>query len=376
MIVIFYGTSAELIKLLGVTRGVPRDQQLLICTAQQKAQIEQFHTQSGINPDIYLARGWRGRDVLNMLEMLGFMIKVHGNFIKHYQHIKRSYKKSNILNNNKTIAIVHGDTLTTVVGAYFGLLLGLRVSHIEAGMRSGKLFQPFPEEIDRKIVAKLARVHFAPNNIAVSNLHKEHARGDIIDTKYNTAKDAVELADKFTSDLLLRLKLPKHFGLISIHRTELLERKKELSDFLNVVNRYADKSHQIVFLDHATTKEKIKVYGLDDLLEKEGIARIPKLAFMDFIQVVKKADFILTDSGGLQQDAYFLGTPTLIHRSVTETNEGIGANIVLSELKLEILEDFLKNQTKKVKNKKIGDKTSPSKLIIEYLSNKGYLVSS
>jgi UDP-N-acetylglucosamine 2-epimerase (non-hydrolysing) len=373
LVVVFYGTSAELIKLLGIVKGTDRDNLLLICTAQQKEQIEQFHTQSGIYPDMYLAQGWRGHDVLNMAEMLGFMIKLHLNFIKKYRSIMNTYKASDKKRKTKSIAVVHGDTLTTVVGAYFGRLLGLKVAHIEAGLRSGKAFHPFPEEIDRRIVTKIARVHFAPNQHAIDNLNAAHAKGDIIDTKYNTSKDAIEIAAEHKSKLVKGLNLPKHYGLISIHRTELLERKKELEDFIKAISAFVSNDGKMVFLDHSTTKDKLRVLGFDHYLKKEGMIRIPKLAYMDFIQVAKHADYILTDSGGLQEDAYFLGKPTMIHRLATERNEGLGQNVELSYLDIGTVERFLHDSDKLNQSEKVTDKTSPSKIVIDYFMREGYI---
>lgn len=373
MLVIFYGTSAELIKLIGVVKGADRKDQFLICTAQQRQQLDQFHKQSDIHPDLYLAHGWRGNDVLNMRQMLGFMIKVHLNFIKNYYKIRKTFRTYDKKNQTRSTAIVHGDTLTTVVGSYFGRLLGLPVSHIEAGLRSGKVFHPFPEEIDRRIVSRIARIHFAPNEAAIENLKRENTKGDIVNTKYNTSKDALSIADTFNSKVIAKLNLPNRFGLVSIHRTELLERKKELEEFLSVINKSAKVEQPLVFLDHSTTKEKIKAVGFNHYLEKPGIYRIPKLAYMDFIQVVKKADYILTDSGGLQEDAYFLGVPTIIHRLATERNEGLGQNVELSYLKKELLEDFINRQKNDTKITRLTDTTSPSAIVIEYLKEKSYI---
>lgn len=373
MIVLFYGTSAELIKCLGVINGVRRDQLLLVCTAQQKSQIEQFHHQSGIEPDIYLAMGWRGRDVHSILEMLGFMIKVHFNFFVKYIRIKKIIKDSNSKNDTKSLGVVHGDTLTTVVGAYFTKLLGLKLAHIEAGLRSGKVMHPFPEEIDRRIVSKLANIHFAPNQNAVDNLVKENTKGEIIDTKYNTSKDAIEVAMKYSSKIVKSLNLPKSYGLVSIHRTELLERKNDLQSFLEVISKFASKNRNIVFIDHATTREKIRSLNFDKYLLSEGILRIPKLAYMDFIQVAKMSDYILTDSGGLQEDAYFMGVPTMIHRITTERNEGLGVNIELSGLDISKVEKFL-SSNKAIRLETFSDSFSPSGFIINYLLDNKYII--
>lgn len=374
MVVIFYGTSAELIKLLGVVKGTSREDLFLICTAQQREQLDQFHIQSEVTPDLYLADGWRGRDVLNMLEMLGFMIKVHFNFVRFYHKIRRTFKHYDKQNQTKSLLVVHGDTLTTLVGAYMGRLLGLPVAHIEAGLRSGRLLHPFPEEIDRRIVSRIARIHFAPNEDAVGNLMREKIKGDIVDTKYNTSKDAMRLADGFHSEVVANLVMPEKYGLISIHRTELLERKKELEDFLRVISETVSPDMPMVFLDHSTTKEKLRVLKLDHYLDRPGVRRIPKLAYMDFIQVVKRADYIVTDSGGLQEDAFFLGVPTIIHRLTTERNEGLGKNVELSYLEIGKLQEFLVRQRGDAEIKRLDTNVSPSKIIIDYFRYNKFIV--
>ncbi len=374
MVVIFYGTSAELIKLLGIINNSPRDQLLLVCTAQQRKQIEQFHEQSNIFPDMYLAQGWRGHDVLNILQMLGFMIKVHANYIRKYRSIRKAYRSSDAKHGTISTAMVHGDTLTTVVGVYFGLLLGLRVTHIEAGLRSGHIFHPFPEEIDRRIVSRFARIHFAPNKDAVANLTAENTKGEIINTKYNTCKDAIEIASTMKSELVQSLCLPKKYGLISIHRTELLERKKELEEFLRIISKHLSGKNKMVFLDHSTTKEKLRVLHFDHYLKNENLIRIPKLAYFDFIQVAKGAKYILTDSGGLQEDAYFLGVPTLIHRLATERSEGLGLNVELSYLSSEKLEEFINQNThNNTPPVVLRDTVSPSKIVVKWLKQHNYL---
>lgn len=374
MIVIFYGTSAELIKLLGTVQGVPRDQQLLICTAQQREQITHFHEQTNIEPDIYLSQGWRGKDVVNIKQMLGMMLKAHGSFAKQFSNIKKRIKATDKKYGTKSVGIVHGDTLTTVVGAYLSRFLGLPVAHVEAGLRSGHLMHPFPEEIDRRIVAKIARIHFSPTQKAMDDLKREHTKGDIIDTKFNTSKDALDQSEKFLSKDFKKLKLPKHYALVSIHRTELLERKQLLEEFLSAMHDYAKTSGKpIVFVDHSTTKEKLKVLGLDHYIDLKNITRIPKQPYFDFMQIVKNSDFILTDSGGLQEDAFFVGIPTMIHRLTTERQEGLGSNVQLSHLDIKIVEQFLKNPPEKSKFQGARRNVSPSKIVVDYLEKHNFI---
>ena len=373
MIVIFYGTGAELIKMYGIIKMVPRDESLLICTAQQYAGLQKLHKQLDIYPDFYLAHGWRKKDVANMKQMLGLMLRAHGSFAKQFSQIRSILKKHSKETGAKNIAIVHGDTLTTVVGSYLAKFLNLPLAHVEAGLRSGSWKSPFPEELDRRIATKIARIHFAPNELAEKNLQKEHAKGVIINTHYNTAKDAIEQSDRFVSSAYTDLKLPKKYCLVLLHRTELIENKTDFEAILQVIHDYAKDGHNVVFTMHTTTRERIRSHGLDGLLKSKTISIIDKQAYFDFMAIVKHADCIITDGGGLQEDSYFLGVPVVIHRARTERQEGIGFNAVLSKMNIEVVKDFLYNHTKKSELNKLQDKTSPSAVVVSYLRNNHFL---
>lgn len=362
--------------MLGIVKGVPRTEQLLICNSQQHSGLQRVHEQLGIEPDIYLSRGWRGKDVANMKQMLGMMLGSHTQFAKKFRTIKKQIKEHDKNSGTKSVAVVHGDTLTTVVGCYLGKFLGLPVAHVEAGLRSGHWKSPFPEEIDRRIAAKFARIHFPPNDEAEANLRREKVKGEIVNTTYNTAKDAIEKSDKFISEELRKLNLPKHYCLVLLHRTELLESKTDLKAILEVLNKHASKATPVVFTEHTTTKEKIKSYGFESYFNKEGFITIPKQPYFDFMAIVKNSDYIVTDGGGLQEDAFFLGIPTMVHRQRTERSEGLGLNADISRMDVSKVSSFLRNHKNKKEFSKMIDKTSPSQTVIEYFINKNYIRKS
>lgn len=371
MIVIFYGTSAELIKMLGVTKHIPRSEQFLICTAQHREGLEKLHPQLGIEPDMYLAEGWKGKDVANIKQMLGLMLKAHGKFAARFLSIKKHIRQHDKKHGTKSVAIVHGDTLTTVVGSYLGRFLGLPVAHVEAGLRSGTWKNPFPEELDRRIAAKFARIHFAPNDTAEGNLRREKVRGKIVNTQFNTAKDAIEMSSQFVSEEFKRLNLPKNYCLILLHRTELLENKSDLEAVLKVIHAHASPKTPVIFTEHTTTKAKIHTYGFDHYLEKPGLIVIPKQPYFDFMAIVSRADYIVTDGGGLQEDAYFFGIPTMVHRQTTEREEGIGHNADISHMDTKKVAEFLKNHKDKKEFAMLRHDVSPSMVVVDYfLSNK------
>lgn len=373
MVITFYGTSAELIKMYGIIKGIPRDQQLLICTAQQYAGLQKVHQQLDIHPDVYLARGWRNKDVANMKQMFGLMLHAHGSFIKQFLTIKKLIKENNKKHGTASVVLVHGDTLTTIVGAYMGRALHLPVAHVEAGLRSGSWKNPFPEELDRRAVAKIARIHFAPNDLAEQNLKTEKTKGDILNTTYNTAKNAIEQSDKFVSEDYTKLNLPKHYGIILLHRTELIENKDSFETILKTLNNHAANGNQLVFTMHTTTAEKIKSYGFDKYFTHKNIRTIPKQPYFDFMAIVKAADYAVTDGGGLQEDAYFLGIPVVVHRERTERQEGIGINATLSRLDIAVVRDFLDHHVNKADLKKLTNATDPSKIVIDYLQNNHFV---
>lgn len=373
MIVIFYGTSAELIKMLGITKHVPRSEQFLICTAQHREGLAKLHPQLGIEPDLYLTHGWRGKDVATMKQMLGSMLKAHGTFAAKFWSIKKKIRQHDKAHGTKSIALVHGDTLTTVVGSYLGPILGLKVAHVEAGLRSGTWKNPFPEELDRRIAAKFARVHFAPNDTAEANLRREKVRGKIINTQFNTAKDAIEMSQQFVSEEFAKLKLPKHYCLVLLHRTELLESKSDLEAILKVINHHASPETPVVFTEHTTTKEKIHTNGFDHYLKKDGLIVIPKQPYFDFMAIVSNADYIVTDGGGLQEDAYFFGIPTIVHRQTTEREEGIGHNAELSHMDTGKVAAFLENHPDKSEFAKLRHNVSPSIIVVDWLLEHKYI---
>lgn len=373
MVVIFYGTSAELIKMLGIVRNIPRSEQLLICTAQHGKGLKTLHPQLGVEPDLYLAQGWKGNDVANMKQMLGLMFTAHSKYITQFRQLKKRIKAHDHAHGTKTIALVHGDTLTTVVGAYLGRFLGLPIAHIEAGLRSGSWKSPFPEEIDRRIVAKWARLHYAPNDTAQENLEREQVKGEIINTHFNTAKDSIEMSDQFVSEAYKKLTLPKHFCLVLLHRTELLENKHDLEAILKVLHKHASPKTPVVFTEHSTTKAKIEEYGLQHYFDKEGMQILPKQPYFDYMAIVKRADYVVTDGGGLQEDCYFLGIPLMVHRQTTEREEGLGINADISRMDVQKVADFLENHKDKKAFSQLKDAVSPSKLVIADLKKRGFI---
>lgn len=373
MIVIVYGTTGELIKLISLVKEIPEHQQLRINTNQQPGQLSQLMDDAKLPaPHYTLTNGRKGHDLEKKTDIILWGLRLTGTTMKDFLKIKKELKKTP----GKHAVMVHGDTVTTVYGAVLAKLLGLPIVHVEAGMRSHDWRNPFPEEIDRRIVGKLAQYHFSPGDTPTNDLKKENAKGEIIDTRRNTVLDSLRYAQRApaTGKGFGKLDMKKPYVVISIHRNELMANPKALKELLESIRDHAKSDNlQMVFLDHPITKERITQLGYDTILEGKNIIRLPKLSYYKFIQLASKCKYTITDSGGLQEESAFLGIPCLIHRMATEREEGLGKTAELSLYDKKKVEDFL-NNTDRYVGEKEGDSIQPTKIIIDKLVEDGFIV--
>ncbi|MEI7674432.1 MAG: UDP-N-acetylglucosamine 2-epimerase [bacterium] len=365
MVFIIYGTTGELIKLLPLISELGKKQCYTIAFVQQQEQLEKFFAAypNIPKPDLWLVKGHKGEDLSLMRHLPAWL---YGSLRGFY-----SYKNNLIArSSNKSIVLVHGDTVTTVFGIYVAKKLKLKLGHIEAGLRSFNIMNPFPEELDRRIVSRFADVNFAPGDVPVKNLRKSKVKGVVIDTGLNTVYDSIKYAHKFKPAITIG-RLPKKYGIISIHRNELLANKKVLIKTIKTLAEYS-KNMPMLFLQHPVTLARIKSLGISNLIEDNFIC-LPKLDYFSFIKLLDGAAFSVTDSGGLQEESAYLNKPCLVHRKATERNEGIKEGIVLlSNYDDKILRKFLDSpEAYRTKKDFIG--ASPTQIIKNYLIKNKYL---
>ena len=337
MIAVVLGTTGELIKVAPLLRKLEErgERALVLCTGQQAEQLPEFFDDLSLpHPDLWLARGHRGADLGQKSDVPMWLGQVVRTFVRHRGEIKRR------LGPDPTV-VVHGDTMTTVIGAVLGRAIGARVAHLEAGLRSGDWRNPFPEEINRRVAAKLATLHLAPGPEPVAALRREGAPGEIVDTVENTIFDALGLAA--SAPLPDWLELPQEpFGLVSIHRFELIERREAFREVLEILREHA-RTTPLLFVDHSVTAAAIAEHGLDDCFD-DRFRRIPRLRYTPFISLLRRASYLVTDSGGSQEECAFLGIPCLVHRVVTERSAGLdGGPVVLTGGDLDVLREFLRD---------------------------------
>lgn len=362
LIAVVYGTTGELIKLLPV---LDRFRQRGICylsvtTAQQVEQIPNLLKSFDLpRPDIWLAHGARGHDLRTNGDVPGWMFAVVSKFVS----AAGGLKKKLVAGPGQPLVLVHGDTMTTVLGSAMGRVMRVPVAHIEAGMRSHDLRQPFPEELNRRVTSKIANIHYAPGAYAAANLRG----GVIIDTGSNTIRDSLQMI-RDTGPLPFSAP-DGPFGLVSLHRFELLNNRPLLTATMQALADNADR-HVMLFIDHPVTAAALSKYGLDRFFDR-GLRRIPRLLFSQFIELERRSAFVVTDSGGSQEETYYMDVPCLIHRGKTEHPEGIGENVVVANYNIEVLDDFLRDPSR-FRRKNPLPAHSPSDVIVDDLVARGF----
>lgn len=316
-----------------------------------------------------------------------------GNIIKgleaEFGFMKDNRFGSNGAASKPELVFVYGDTNSTLAGAIAASLNNIPVAHVEAGVRS--FDRRMPEERNRILTDHLSDLLFAPTSTAVMNLQDEHAKGKIINSG-DVSVEIIHEAWKFSKDstILKELSLePKNFILFTMHRAESvdshlnletlveafheMEKQQYLLDSLSHVNsarKYKVRPHhlQIVFPIHPRTERMLKLYGLyQELADLKNVKLIKPLGYIDFLRLVKESYKVVTDSGGLQKEAYLCGVPCVTIRKSTEWVETLkgGWNTLCPFTKHEIVNLVLqRNQfLKKNYSKYVFGSGNASKII-------------
>lgn len=255
--------------------------------------------------------------------------------------------------------------MTTVLGATMGRALRVPVAHIEAGLRSFHLRHPFPEELNRRTASRLARIHYAPGPWAASNLFS----ADVVDTGSNTIRDSIALVGEQDVE---PTGLPEAFGVVSLHRFELLSSRQALRATIEVLAESARRT-PLLFVDHPVTAAALERFRLESFFDGSSFRRVPRLPFFDFIRVERRSAFVVTDSGGSQEECFYLDRPCLVHRARSERQEGLGENVVLSGMSTEVLRTFLAAPDVHRRTSVIPE-TSPSGVIVDDLERRSIAV--
>lgn len=262
--------------------------------------------------------------------------------------------------------VVHGDTVSTFMGARIGRKLGCIVCHVEAGLRSHHLLNPFPEEIDRLLTSRIARVHFAPGDKPMQNLRK--AKGDVINTKYNTISDSLEYSKNIpvATEGLESILLQDYFVFV-MHRQENLANKEFVKRVIGQIKEIAARRKCVLILHKITETVFWKLRILPELKSNENFVLLPRVDYFDFMKLLDGAKYVITDGGSNQEELYHMGKPCLIMRKATERSEGISKNAILYDGDTKCISAFA-DEFSKYAIQSGEQKESPSMIISNYLS--------
>lgn len=231
------------------------------------------------------------------------------------------------------IIIVQGDTTTAFIGALAGYYYKIKVAHIEAGLRTADKYSPFPEEINRRLISQLSDYHFTPTINATDNLHKEGFKKSVYNVG-NTVIDALQLGLKIIKDSNInyenyfeKINFNKKIILVTGHRRENFG--EPIKNICDAIIEIAKLFPEIEIIYPVHPNPNVKNIVEKKLNKIKNIHLLPPLEYPKLIWLMEKSYFIITDSGGIQEEAPFLNKPILITREKTERPEGVKAGTAI-----------------------------------------------
>ncbi|MGL5057303.1 MAG: non-hydrolyzing UDP-N-acetylglucosamine 2-epimerase [Fusobacteriaceae bacterium] len=309
---LIFGTRPEAIKMAPVYHELKKSSidVKVISTGQHKEMLYQVLDLFGIKPDYELNIMKEGQGLSELTSRL----------IKKVEEVVKLEKLDFIL--------VQGDTTSAFVGALVGFYNKIPVGHIEAGLRTGDIYSPFPEEANRKLIGNIAKVHFAPTDVNVNNLLAEGYNKDNILKVGNTVIDALYwVKENKSTDLnSIRKKYElenKKYILMTMHRRE--NWGEPMRDVLRGVRKYLEENIELYLVFPMHMNPLVRQVIREELEGFERKILIDPLEYLEFISIMDGAYYIMTDSGGVQEEAPSLGKPTLVLRDTTERPEAIKA---------------------------------------------------
>ena len=313
-IIFVFGTRPEIIKLAPVIlelKKYPEDYKVLLCnTEQQKELSNQTLKYFGLKADINL----------NAMSENQTLAGVQAKITESLEKVYTKYSPD--------ATIVQGDTMTVLCGALVSYYHRVPVFYVEAGLRSYNIFEPFPEEIMRQMASRVTTLHFAPTKNAKKALVKENIKDNIsvvgntvIDALFCLSDKILENAKKYFDEKSIIIN--DKIVLITVHRRE--NHGERLDSIIQAISTLAQKytDHTFILPVHPNPNVKIKIW--ENLRKYQNIQLLEPLDYPNLVYLMKHAKLILTDSGGIQEEAPTFKCPTLVMRYETERKEGIKA---------------------------------------------------
>ena len=304
-----FGTRPEAIKMAPLVKELESRKEIesIVCvTAQHREMLDQVLSVFDIKPNYDL----------NIMKVGQTLSEITSRVLLGLEEIIKKEKPN--------IILVHGDTTTTFAGALAAFYNNVDIGHVEAGLRTWNKYSPFPEEMNRQMVDRMTDMIFAPTEVSKNNLLKEDIPKSKIYITGNTAIDAMEYTvnNDYKNELFDWLEDSK-FILLTAHRRENLG--DPMYNIFRAVNRIVEENCDVKVIYPIHMNPKIREIANEIIGNNDRIKIIEPLEVIDFHNFINRSYLILTDSGGIQEEAPSLGKPVLVLRDTTERPEGIEA---------------------------------------------------
>ncbi|QHE78401.1 UDP-N-acetylglucosamine 2-epimerase (non-hydrolyzing) [Hydrogenophaga sp. PBL-H3] len=321
---VVFGTRPEAIKMAPLVKGLQGragDIETVVCvTAQHREMLDQVLKLFEIVPEHDLNIMKPGQDLFDITSNILLGLK-------------------GVLEQEKPdLVLVHGDTTTTLATSLAAYYARVPVGHVEAGLRTGNKHSPFPEEMNRKLTGAIADIHFAPTAASRDNLLREGISADAIHVTGNTVIDALlAVVDKLRNDAALKAELAQRFAYLNPQRRLILvtgHRRENFGEgFQHICEALADiaAEHDDVEILYPVHLNPNVRQPVKDILAARGLANvhlIEPVDYLPFLYLMDRSCIIVTDSGGIQEEAPSLGKPVLVMRDTTERPEAVEAGTV------------------------------------------------
>jgi UDP-N-acetylglucosamine 2-epimerase (non-hydrolysing) len=360
MIHVFLGTKAQYIKTAPLLRLLDAREvpYRLIDSGQHGAWTVGLRDQLGVrDPDVVVGGD---QDVTTIPQAVLWSATLA------LRTVSGRWVRDEVFGGHGGVCVVHGDTPSTLLSALMAKRAGLKVAHLEAGLRSGHLLHPFPEELIRVVVMRFADLLFAPDAAAIANLRRMRVRGRVVPLPGNTVAEAL------AHDLATGDEPAEGDGaetgrvVVTMHRVENLNRRERVDRLVRICLRIAV-DRPVTFVVHGPTIETLRRRGLDTRLRDAGVEVVDLLPHARFVAALRQAPFVITDGGSIQEECALLGVPTLLWRAATERPDGIGRNVVVSGYDRTRVDDFLADpQAWRYSPAAVADQ-QPSEVVLEHL---------
>lgn len=305
-----FGTRPEAIKMAPLVKELERREEIesIVCvTAQHRQMLDQVLETFDIKPDYDL-------NIMKDGQTLG---DVTTRALNGLEDVIKEVKPN--------IVLVHGDTTTTFAGALAAFYNQVDVGHVEAGLRTNDKYSPFPEEMNRQMVSCMADMNFAPTKLSADNLLKENRKKESIYITGNTAIDAMAttVREDYSHKELDWIKDGEKLILLTAHRRENLG--EPMKHIFTAIKRIVDEFEDVKVIYPIHMNPLVRSVAKEVFEGADRVKLIEPLEVFDFHNFINKSYIILTDSGGIQEEAPGLGKPVLVLRDTTERPEGIEA---------------------------------------------------